>query len=123
MDKALKVLVAEDNLINQKVAMINLKKLGHEVEIAVNGQMALDMYKAGSYDVILMDIQMPIMDGLEATIAIRKYEEEEGIKKIKIVAITANAMNEDKNKCFEIGMNGYITKPIQTEELIKALIV
>lgn len=123
MDKVLKVLVAEDNLINQKVAMINLKKLGHEVEIAINGQMALDMYKTGSYDVILMDIQMPIMDGIEATIAIREYEKEKGIKKIRIVAITANAMNEDKDKCFEIGMNGYITKPIQTEELIKALTI
>ena len=117
MSKSLKVLVAEDNLINQKVAMINLKKLGHKVEIAVNGQMAVDMYKSGNYDVILMDIQMPILDGLEATIAIRKYEEENGLDKTKIIAITANALNEDKDKCFEVGMNEYITKPIQTDEL------
>lgn len=123
MSQSLKVLVAEDNLINQKVAMINLKKLGHDVEIAVNGQMAFDMYKEGNYDVILMDIQMPILDGLEATIAIRKYEEENGLDKIKIVAITANALNEDKDKCFEVGMNEYITKPIQTEELKNVLII
>lgn len=121
MSQSLKVLVAEDNLINQKVAMINLKKLGHEVEIAVNGQMAIDMFKVGTYDVILMDIQMPILDGLEATIAIRKYEEEKGLDKIKIIAITANALNEDKDKCFEVGMNEYITKPIQTEELKNVL--
>lgn len=121
MSQSLKVLVAEDNLINQKVAMINLKKLGHEVEIAVNGQMAIDMFKVGTYDVILMDIQMPILDGLEATIAIRKYEEEKGLDKIKIIAITANALNEDKDKCFEVGMNEFITKPIQTEELKNVL--
>lgn len=121
MSQSLKVLVAEDNLINQKVAMINLKKLGHEVEIAVNGQMAIDMFKVGTYDVILMDIQMPILDGLEATIAIRKYEEEKGLDKIKIIAITANTLNEDKDKCFEVGMNEYITKPIQTEELKNVL--
>lgn len=123
MSRSLKVLVAEDNLINQKVAMINLKKLGHEVDIAANGQMAVDMYQSGSYDVILMDIQMPILDGLEATLAIRKYEEEHKLDQIKIVAITANALNEDKAKCFEVGMNEYITKPIQTEELKNVLIL
>lgn len=121
MSKSLKVLVAEDNLINQKVAMINLKKLGHEVEIAVNGQMAVDMYKSGSYDVILMDIQMPILDGLEATLQIRKIEENEGLDRIRIVAITANALNEDKEKCFEAGMDEYITKPIKSDELKSVL--
>ena len=117
----LKVLVAEDNLINQKVAMINLKKLGHDVEIAVNGQMAVDMYKSGSYDVVFMDIQMPILDGLEATVAIRNYEHDNHLDRVKIVAITANALNEDKEKCFDVGMDEYITKPIQTDELKRVL--
>jgi len=116
-----KVLVAEDNLINQKVAMINLRQLGHDVEIAVNGQMAVDMYKKGEYDIVLMDIQMPILDGLEATLAIRKYEEDNKLPRIKIVAITANAMKEDKDSCFEVGMNDYITKPFRSEDLIRIL--
>lgn len=123
MSKSLKVLVAEDNLINQKVAMINLKKLGHHVEIAVNGQMAVDMYKNGAYDVILMDIQMPILDGIEATVAIREFEKENGLDGIKIVAITANALNEDRARCIDCGMDEYITKPIQTDELKNALII
>ncbi len=117
----LKILVAEDNVINQKVAMINLRQLGHDVEIAVNGQMAFEMFKKGEYDIVLMDIQMPILDGLEATLAIRKYEEENNLKNIRIVAITANAMKEDKDKCFEVGMDDYISKPFRSEDLLRIL--
>lgn len=120
-NRKLKILVAEDNLINQKVAMINLRQLGHQTEIAVNGQMAVDMYKKGEYDVILMDIQMPVLDGLEATLAIRKYEEENNLPQIRIVAITANAMKEDKDSCLKAGMNDYITKPFRPEDLIRIL--
>lgn len=121
-DRKLNILVAEDNLINQKVAMMNLKQLGHHVEIAVNGRMAVNMYKTGNYDVILMDLQMPILDGLNATIEIRKIEKEKRVKNpIKIIAITANALTEDKNRCFEVGMNYFMTKPFRAEELIKAL--
>ncbi len=119
--RKLRVLVAEDNLINQKVAMINLRQLGHDVEIAVNGQMAVDMYKNGEYDIVLMDIQMPILDGLEATLAIRKYEEENDLPQIRIVAITANAMKEDKDNCLEAGMDDYISKPFRSEDLIRIL--
>ncbi len=119
--RKLKILVAEDNMINQKVAMINLRQLGHDVEIAVNGQMAVDMFKKGKYDIILMDIQMPILDGLEATLAIRKHENENNLTPIRIVAITANAMKEDKDSCFEVGMNDYITKPFRSEDLIRIL--
>lgn len=120
-NRKLRVLVAEDNMINQKVAMINLRQLGHDVEIAVNGQMAVDMYINGEYDIILMDIQMPILDGLEATLAIRKHEEENKLPQTRIVAITANAMKEDKDNCFEVGMNDYITKPFRSEDLIRVL--
>ncbi len=117
----LRILVAEDNVINQKVAMINLRQLGHDVEIAVNGQMAVEMFKKGEYDIVLMDIQMPVLDGLEATLAIRKYEKENNLEKIRIVAITANAMKEDKDRCFEVGMDDYITKPFRSEDLVRIL--
>jgi CheY-like chemotaxis protein len=122
--KRLSILVAEDNVINQKVAMINLKQLGHDVEIAVNGKMAVDMYSKNKYDLILMDIQMPVLDGIEATKEIRKIEKENNVSdKIKIVAITANAMKEDKNKCLSAGMDDYITKPFKSEDMERALII
>ena len=121
-NRKLNILVAEDNLINQKVAMMNLKQLGHEVEIAINGRMAVEMYKTGNYDVILMDLQMPILDGISATIEIRALERKNSvINPIKIIAITANALTEDKNRCFEVGMNYFMTKPFRAEELVKAL--
>ena len=122
ISKKLSILVAEDNVINQKVAMINLKQLGHNVEIAVNGKMAVDMYNKNKYDLILMDIQMPVLDGIEATKEIRKIEKENNVSdKIKIVAITANAMKEDKNKCLSAGMDDYITKPFKSEDMDRAL--
>jgi len=121
-ERKLNILVAEDNLINQKVAMMNLKQLGHDVEIAVNGRMAVEMYKSGNYDLILMDLQMPVLDGIGATIEIRKIERENMVTKpIKIIAITANVLTEDRNKCFEVGMDYFMTKPFKSEELIKAL--
>lgn len=121
-EEKLNILVVEDNLINQKVAMMNLKQLGHDVEIAINGRMAVDMYKSGEYDVILMDLQMPVLDGISATIEIRKIERENNESNpIKIIAITANALTEDKNRCFEVGMDYFMTKPFRAEELIKAL--
>jgi CheY-like chemotaxis protein len=121
-NQKLNILVAEDNLINQKVAMMNLKQLGHDVEIAINGRMAVEMYKSGNYDLILMDIQMPILDGVSATIEIRKIEEDNKVDKpIKIIAITANALTEDRNRCFEAGMDYFLTKPFKAEDLIKAL--
>lgn len=116
------VLVVEDNVINQKVTMANLRQLGHDVEIAENGKKAVEMFENGEYDLILMDIQMPVMDGYEATQEIRKYEEENNISdKIKIIAVTANALKEDRSKCINAGMNDYITKPIKQAELKRML--
>jgi len=121
-ERKLNILVAEDNLINQKVAMMNLKQMGHDVEIAINGRMAVEMYKSGNYDLILMDLQMPVLDGISATIEIRKIERENKVTNpIKIIAITANVLTEDRNKCFEVGMDYFMTKPFRSEELIKAL--
>lgn len=122
LDRKLNILVAEDNLINQKVAMMNLKQLGHNVEIAINGRMAVDMFKSGNYDLILMDLQMPVLDGISATIEIREIEKQNKVANpIKIIAITANALSEDRNKCFEAGMDYFMTKPFRSEELINAL--
>ncbi len=118
----LRVLVAEDNIINQKVAMANLRQLGHIAEVAVNGRMAVEMYKKNKYDLVLMDIQMPVMDGITATKEIRKFEKEMNVKKnIKIVAITANALKEDREKCLSNGMDDFILKPLKIEDLTRTL--
>ncbi len=120
--KKMLILVVEDNIINQKVTMANLNKFGHDIEIAENGKMAVEMFESGKYDLILMDIQMPVMDGYEATKNIRKIEKNNNISnKIKIVAITANAMKEDRSKCLNAGMDDYITKPIKQAELKRIL--
>ncbi len=120
--KQLSILLAEDNLVNQQVAIFVLKQLGHKIEVAENGKLALEKFKNNKYDVILMDVQMPEMDGLEATSCIRKIEKENNVKKgIKIIAMTANAMKEDADKCFEVGMDEYISKPFKPVELASAL--
>jgi CheY-like chemotaxis protein len=112
-----RVLLAEDNLINQKVSMFALKNLGYEVEVAENGRIAVEKFKQNSYDLILMDIQMPEMDGIEATKIIRRIEQERGIEKpIKIIAITANAIKEDRERCKEAGINGYLSKPFNLDK-------
>ncbi len=120
--KALSILVAEDNAINQRVARFNLERFGHTVEIAENGVEAIDKYRKGNYDLIFMDIQMPEMDGLEATQEIRKIE----INKLPgkgtpIVAMTANTMKGDREKFLETGMNDYISKPFKADQLFALL--
>ncbi|NIJ54416.1 hybrid sensor histidine kinase/response regulator [Dyadobacter arcticus] len=112
------ILVAEDNLVNQKFIRYVLKKMGYEVEIASNGAEVLARLAKNSYDVILMDVQMPEMDGLEATKVIR---EQYGPLPY-IVALTANAMNEDRNNCLSIGMDDYMAKPMKLE-LIKEVLI
>ncbi|MFH0959652.1 MAG: response regulator [Pseudomonadota bacterium] len=116
----LEILVAEDNLINQKLATYMLTNLGHSVVIAANGQEALDKFRAGSFDAVLMDIQMPVMDGFEATRLIRLAEKESG-RHTPIIALTAHAMKGDKERCLEAGMDDYISKPINHKELIDVL--
>lgn len=113
----LKILIAEDNPVNQKLANLLLKKLGYEPEIASNGLEAVEKHQQNHYDLILMDVQMPEMDGLEATRTIRNWE---GIQPT-IIAMTANAMQEDRELCLEAGMNDYISKPFKTEVLKEAL--
>jgi len=118
--KKLRILLAEDNKVNQKVASTMLTKRGHSVIIVENGKQALDILSRESFDLILMDIQMPEMDGYEATRAIREREKTTGFH-IPIVAMTAHALKGDREKCIEAGMDDYIAKPIKMEELFKAV--
>ncbi|RFZ92958.1 response regulator [Mucilaginibacter conchicola] len=111
------ILVAEDNLINQKLIVRILNKLGYEPQIAANGIEVLALMEHNSFDVILMDVQMPEMGGLEATRIIRGLPIEQPV----IIAVTANAMQEDKDACLQAGMTGYLSKPIQLDELLSAL--
>ena len=116
--KKLNVLLAEDNIINQKVAILNIKKLGHEVELAHNGVVAVDIFAKNNFDLILMDIQMPGMDGLEATKAIRKIERDRKEENpIPIIAITANMYTDDIKRFLESGMNAHLGKPFKPDDL------
>ena len=111
------ILLAEDNVINQKLAVRILEKEGHHVVVAGNGRKAVDALAKQQFDVILMDVQMPEMSGLEATAIIRRNEKKSGTR-IPIIAMTAHAMAEDKQKCFLAGMDAYISKPIRATDLI-----
>ncbi len=114
-----KILLAEDNLINQKVILRTLKEAGYEYDAVENGLEAYSYVKLNHYDLILMDVQMPEMDGLTATEKIRALGNSK--KDIPIIAITAHALKGDKEKCLNAGMNDYISKPVNTDELIKTL--
>ncbi len=118
--QGLKILVAEDNLINQKLAKYMLTNLGHEVTLAANGKEALESSNTNRFDFILMDVQMPIMDGLEATRLIREHEKQSNTH-IPIIALTAHAMKGDRERCLEAGMDDYISKPINYQELMEAI--
>jgi two-component system, sensor histidine kinase and response regulator len=113
---AIHVLLAEDNLINQRLATRLLEKRGHRVTVANNGQEAITHLQRSSFDLVLMDVQMPLVDGLEATRIIRKQEEKTGIHQ-PIVALTAHAVKGDQERCEAAGMDGYLAKPIRPEEL------
>ena len=116
--KCLRMLLAEDNAINQALAVRLLSKRGHTVVVAVNGKEAVKAFETQNFDLILMDVQMPEMDGFEATAAIRQKEKSLGTH-IPIIAMTAHAMKGDQERCLSAGMDEYLTKPIQIDELIK----
>jgi len=118
--KTLRILLAEDNVVNQKLAVRLLEKCGHTVVVAVNGLEALAAIERQSFDLVLMDIQMPEMDGLEVTRSIREKERLAG-GHLPIVAMTAHAMKGDKETCLETGMDSYISKPINSAELFAVL--
>ena len=107
----MRILLAEDNIINQKVATRILSQMGYRPDVVQDGVEVLDALERAKYDVILMDLQMPNMDGLEATRQIRKLYE--GPKRPWIIAMTANAMDTDRDNCFAAGMDGYLSKPVR----------
>jgi CheY-like chemotaxis protein/HPt (histidine-containing phosphotransfer) domain-containing protein len=120
--KRLHVLVAEDNAVNQRVIVRMLEKLGHIPILAYNGQEAVEAYESRPFDVVLMDVQMPVMDGLAATRAIRESEARNpGRRRLPIMALTAYAMRGDRERCLTAGMDDYLTKPVKPEELSAAL--
>lgn len=122
----LNILLVEDNIFNQKVVVRNLQRFGHAVDVAENGKIAVEKFKSSSYDLILMDVQMPEMDGYEATQIIRSMEKEIREQKGReiytpIIAMTANAMKEDEEKSLNAGMDAHLSKPFNSEKFIKTI--
>ena len=118
----LKILVADDTAVNLALATKLLKRRGHEITSVEDGLQAFETFKKASFDVVLMDIHMPVMDGLESTAKIREFEASQPSRPpTPIIAMTANAMNGDEQKCYEAGMDGYISKPIRPAGLIDAI--
>jgi CheY-like chemotaxis protein len=113
------ILLVEDNPVNQRLAMALLKRRSYTVQLAENGQLAIDALRSGHFDAVLMDMQMPVMDGLDATRRIRAHEA--GTRRVPIIAMTANAMTGDRERCLDAGMDDYIAKPINANELFARL--
>ncbi len=116
LGKPLRVLLAEDNVVNQKLATLMLQKLGHEVVVAADGRQACEHVARGDFDLVLMDMQMPELDGIEATRRIRAAGH-----RLPIVAMTANARDADRDVCIAAGMNGFLAKPVRAPELDEAI--
>ena len=114
-----KVLLVEDNEVNQLVFEGMLTQLGYQLDIAANGEQGVEMWKQEDYDIIFMDVQMPIMNGIEATQIIRSLEKPD--RHQPIIALTANALDEDENTCLEAGMDAFMTKPLDMKLLKQTL--
>jgi len=116
------ILICEDNPINQKVMMLSLEKYVGGVDVAFNGKECLRLVNQKQYDVILMDIQMPVLDGLATTKAIRQLEERaENIRHIPIIAVTANSLSGDREHCLNVGMDDYFAKPFHIENIVSRI--
>ena len=119
-ERTLNILLAEDNAVNQKLAVKLLEKRGYNTRVAGNGKEALEAFRKETFDLILMDVEMPEMNGLETTGLIRETEKKTGTH-IPIVAMTAHAMKGDKERCLDAGMDGYVSKPINSKELFETI--
>ncbi|MGH9652602.1 MAG: response regulator, partial [Bryobacteraceae bacterium] len=117
---ALRILLAEDNAVNQRLAQKLLEKRGHAVTLANDGREALELLERMTFDLVLMDVQMPHLDGFAATAAIRAEERQTG-GHIPVIAMTAHAMKGDEERCLRAGMDGYVSKPIQPAALFAAI--
>ena len=116
------ILLVEDNLLNQKVVIFNLKKYNFNVTAVTNGPDAIENVMQNTYDLVLMDIMLPGMDGYEITQAIREYEKANSIESpVPIIAITANTLDNDRERCFKAGMNEYLAKPFTAAQLIEKI--
>ena len=122
VQRSLNILLVEDHPVNQKLALGLLEKWGHKARLAVNGREAVDCYSQGRFDLILMDMQMPVMGGLEATRLIRSLEAEQQLSRTPIIAMTAAAMEDDREACLVAGMDDYLSKPIKVKELFEKLL-
>lgn len=117
----LKILIVDDNLLNRKLASAVLRGNGLEHDLAENGKHAFELHKENNYDLILMDVQMPIMNGIDSTRNIRKYEKQNNAKPTPIIAVTTFTLANDKKNCFEAGMNDVLAKPYKTESLLEMI--
>ena len=120
-DFNVQILLVEDNLTNQKVALGILRKLGLGADAVAHGEEAIKALESIPYDLVLMDIQMPVMDGYEATAQIRNPQSKVLDHNVPVIAMTANAMTGDREKCLEAGMNDYVSKPVNSRALAEAL--
>lgn len=118
---SIQVLLAEDNPFNQELVIELLADTRYAVTVAENGAEALDLYKRGHYHLVLMDCQMPVMDGLEASREIRRYEQESGRPRTPIVAVTANVATTDRQACLAVGMDDYLAKPFDLDVFLDTL--
>lgn len=118
--KPLKILLVEDNLLNQKLICLTLSKYGFHIDLAENGEKALTKFESNDYDLVLMDIMMPVMDGLETTRQIRAHEGSIH-HHTPIIGLTANTMDSDRHRCLEAGMDEYLVKPFDVSEFFRVL--
>ncbi len=116
----LKLLVVEDNLLNQKLIFLHLKRYGFVIDFAENGKIALEKIDENIYDLVLMDLMMPVMDGLETSVKIREMEDNTD-RHLNIIGLTANTMDADREKCLQHGMDEYMAKPFDIKEFYKIL--
>jgi hypothetical protein len=117
----LQLLLVEDNPVNRVLARTLLEQAGHQVTTADDGQAGLTLWQQRRFDAVLMDIQMPVLDGLSATREMREIERQQGLRRTLVIAMTANAMSGDRERCLAAGMDDYIAKPFRREELGLAL--
>ncbi|MDD4953046.1 MAG: response regulator, partial [Desulfovibrionaceae bacterium] len=120
-DRPLDILLAEDEVVNRSLTVEILSRLGHKVRTAENGRQAVEALERQRFDLVLMDVQMPIMDGIEATRLIRSGRSGPGNERVPIIALTAYALDNDRRMCLEAGMNGYVAKPFTRQGLLRAI--